>query len=339
MKKDINVLSVFDGIATGLVALKELGYTPNYYSSEIEESAIMVATKNHPEIIKLGDVTKVSYKDGYLNHTIYEYDDGENFQFEQGSHLTKIDLLIGGSPCNDLSQQHQVREGLKGKYSSLFYHFLRLKQETNPKYFLLENVKMSKKDEREITELLGVEPININSELVSAQRRERLYWTNIPNITQPEDKHILFQDIIESGFVNKEKSNCVTESMSRQVATPGGVRRYMMGFGTYVFESQDEYERIVGKTEKERIEYSKYMRSLPNSKSLIEHIHTPKARMITPNEAEMLQTLPKDYTYVEKLYYSTKGYNQRRGDSKRLSILGEGWTKDVIVHIFKNMEF
>jgi DNA (cytosine-5)-methyltransferase 3A len=198
---------------------------------------------------------------------------------------------------------------------------------------------MNKKDEAEITELLGVEPININSELVSAQRRERLYWTNIPNITQPEDRHILFQDIVENGFVNKEKSNCVTESMSRQVATPGGVRRYMMGFGTYVFDSREEYERIVGKTDEERITYSKYMRSLPNSKGLVEGVHTPKARMITPNEAETLQTLPKDYTYVEKLYYSSKGYNQRKGDATRLSVLGEGWTKDVIVHIFKNMEF
>ena len=327
MRKDINVLSTFDGIATGLVALKELGYTPNYYSSEIEENAMSVAMKNHPEIIKLGDVTKVTY-----DHRLLLSEKNNNV-------VDHIDLLIGGSPCNDLSQQHQVREGLKGKYSSLFYHFLRLKNETNPKYFLLENVKMSKHDQDEITELLGVEPVNINSELVSAQRRDRLYWTNIPNITQPEDRHILFQDIIENGFVNKDKSNCVTESMSRQVATPGGVRRYMMGFGTYVFDSQEEYERIVGKTDEERIAYSKYMRSLPNSKGLVEHIHTPKARMITPNEAEALQTLPKDYTLVEDFYYSSKGYNKNRGDAKRLSILGEGWTKDVIVHIFKNMEF
>lgn len=316
MRKDITVLSTFDGIATGLVALKDLGYTPTYYASEIEENAISVAMKNHPEIIQLGDVTLLN-----------------------GDLLPKIDLLIGGSPCNDLSKQHNVREGLKGKYSSLFYHFLRLKQECNPTYFLLENVKMNKKDQDEISESLGVEPININSELVSAQRRERLYWTNIPNVTQPEDRHILFQDIIKNGFVNKEKSNCVTESMSRQVATPAGVRRYMMGFGTYVFESREEYERIVGKTNKERIEYSKHMRSLPNSKGLIEGIHTPKARMITPNEAEALQTLPKDYTYVEKLYRSPRGFNQRRGDSIRLSVLGEGWTKDVIVHIFKNMKF
>ena len=293
--------------------------------------------KNHPEIIQIGDVTKVSFDNGVIIHE-FRYKD---FVVEYICHqeVGHIDLLMGGSPCQNLSQQHHVREGLNGKKSSLFYEYDRLLKETNPKYFLLENVRMSKKDEQDITKLLGVEPININSELVSGQRRERLYWTNIPNVTQPEDRHILFKDIIENGYVNKDKSNCVTESMSRQVATPGGVRRYMMGFGTYIFESQEEYERIVGKTREERIAYSKYMRSLPNSKGLIAGIHTPKARMITPNEAETLQTLPKNYTYVEYFYHSSKGYNKNRGDARRLSVLGEGWTKDVIVHIFKNMEF
>jgi hypothetical protein len=113
----------------------------------------------------------------------------------------------------------------------------------------------------------------------------------------------------------------------------------MMGFCTFVFESKDEYERIIGKTDKERIEYTHKMRSLKSSKGLIEGIDTPKIRAITPNEAETLQTLPKDYTYVKNFYYSSKGYNKKRGDIKRLSVIGEGWTKDVIVHIFKNMEF
>lgn len=343
MKKDINVLSLFDGIATGMVALKELGYTPNYFASEIEQGAIKIALKNHPEIVEMGDVTKITFRDGDLRSEEIVNVGGEvnyNGLFTTFMYpVNQIDLLIGGSPCNDLSQQHHVREGLKGQYSSLFYHYLRLKQETNPKYFLLENVKMMKKDQDEITELLGVEPININSDLVCAQRRERLYWTNIPNITQPEDRHIMFNDIIESGWVNKDKSNCVTESMSRQVATPGGVRRYMVGFGSLVFDSQEEYEKIVGKTSEDRIRFSKYMRSLPNSKGLVEGVDTPKARMLTPNEAETLQTLPKDYTYLEEFYMSSKGYNKNRGNGKRLSVLGEGWTKDVIVHIFKNMEF
>lgn len=337
MNKNINVLSTFDGIATGLVALKEVGYTPNYYASEIEKGAIDIALKNHPEIVELGDVTKITFKDGILTHE-FRYNDSTDVCLRH-QEIGHIDLLIGGSPCNDLSSQHQVREGLKGKYSSLFYHFLRLKEETNPKYFLLENVKMRRHDQDEISKLLGVEPVVIDSRLVSAQKRYRLYWTNIPNITQPEDKHIMFQDIVENGFVNKDKSNCITESMSRQVPTPGGLRRYMMGFGTYVFESQEEYERIIGKTDRERIDYTNRMKSLRGSKGLVEGVDTPKVRMITPNEAETLQTLPKDYTYMEYFYYSSKGYNKNRGDAKRLSVLGEGWTKDVIVHIFKNMEF
>ena len=338
MNKNINVLSLFDGISTGLVALKELGYEPNYFASEIEFGAIDVSMKNHPEIKQMGDVTKLSFNNGALWNKDWVESINKKVIFAKRT-TDHIDLLIGGSPCNQLSIQHHTREGLKGKDSGLFYDFLRLREETNPKYFLLENVKMHKDEESEISKLLGVEPIRINSNLVSAQNRDRLYWTNIPDITIPEDKGILFNDIIENGFVNKDKSNCITESMSRQVATPGGVRRFMMGFGTYVFESQEEYERIVGKTDAERITYQKMMRALPNSKGLIEHIDTLKARMITPNEAETLQTLPKDYTYIENFYYSSKGYNKNRGDAKRLSLLGEGWTKDVIVHIFKNMEF
>lgn len=337
-KKYINVLSLFDGIATGLVALKELGYIPNYYASEIEPSAIEVAMKNHPEIIQMDDVRKLSFKNGIL----YSKDWVEYLNKDiiiQKRTIGNVDLLIGGSPCNNLSIQHNTREGLKGEHSSLFYEFYRLLKETNPKYFLLENVRMSKKDEDEITNFLGVEPIKINSSLVSAQNRFRLYWTNIPNIKQPKDKRIFLRNIIENGWVDKEKSNCVTESLSRQVATPAGLRRYMMGIGQFVFNSKEEYERIIGKTNKDRIEYSKKMRSLPGSKGLIEGIHTPKIRMLTPNEAECLQTLPKDYTYIKDFYYSSKGYNENRGNMKRLSLLGEGWTKDVIVHIFKNMEF
>ena len=318
--------------------LKELGYTPNYYAAEIENDAISVAIKNHPEIKQMGDITKLSFEDGCLWSRDYVESLGREIAFQKRT-VGEFDLVIGGSPCNQLSAQHHTREGLQGKDSGLFYDYLRLLKEINPKYFLLENVRMDKKYQDEISYLMGVEPISINSSLVSAQIRNRLYWTNIPNITQPNDKHIMFQDIIENGFVNRNKSNCITESMSRQVPTSGGVRRYLMGFGQLIFESQEEYERIVGKTDEDRIKFSKYMRSLPNSKGLVERVDTPKARMVTPNEAEALQTMPKDYTYVEELYYSSKGYNQKRGDAKRLSLLGEGWTKDVIVHILKNMEF
>ena len=222
MNKNINVLSLFDGIATGLVALKELGYVPNYYASEIEDNAVSVAMKNHPEIMQMGDVTKLTFENDNLYSREYvEY--LERIISFQKRMVGQFDLLIGGSPCNQLSAQHHTREGLDGKDSGLFYDYLRLLKETKPKYFILENVKMIKKYQDEISYLLGVQPIKINSELVSAQKRDRLYWTNIPNITIPENKHIMLQDIIEDGFVNKDKSNCVTEAMSRQIATPGGV--------------------------------------------------------------------------------------------------------------------
>jgi site-specific DNA-cytosine methylase len=336
MNKNINVLSLFDGIATGMLSLKELGYTPNYYASEIEKGAISIALHNHPEIVEIGDVTKISFKNGMLWTKEIINDKETDLIISKVDH---IDLLIGGSPCNQLSNQNKNRNGLKGKESSLFYEFFRLKEEINPKYFLLENVKMNKHDQNEITKLLGVEPIRINSSLVSAQLRDRLYWTNIPNVIQPKDKNIMLQDIIENGYVDREKSNCITESSSRQAATPGGLRRYTMGFGQCVFVSKEEYERIIGKTDEERVEYAKKMRALPNSKGLVEHIDTPKIRKITPREAEILQTLPIDYTNIKSIYYSSKGYNQNRGDSKRVSVIGEGWTKDVIVHIMKNMEF
>ena len=329
MNKKINVLSLFDGISTGFQSIKELGYDANYYASEIDEDAVLVAKKNHPTLIPIGDVTKVRYENGILYY-------GENKQLDVG----KVDVLIGGSPCQDLSNQNRDRKGLDGDKSSLFFDYIRLLKETNPKYFLLENVVMKKKDEEIIDELLGVKSIKINSNLVSAQNRVRLYWTNIPNIKQPKDKGILLQDIIhDGGFVDREKALCLTESSSRIVNTPNGFRRYMMGFGNFVFLDKDEYERIVGKTKKDKSNYSKVLRNWPKDIPLVEGIHSPKLRQLTPNESEELQTLPKDYTYVESLYYSSKGYNKSRGDNKRRSLLGDGWTKDVIVHILKNMEF
>lgn len=326
--KNITVLSTFDGIATGLLTLKELGYTVNYYASEIEEGAMKVAMKNHPEIVQIGDVTKVKYSDGIL------YTEKGNFN------VGKIDLILGGSPCNDLSLQHKERLGLKGSLSSLFYEYYRLYKEINPKYFFLENVGMKKEPMNEISELLGVNPVEINSNLISAQNRKRLYWTNIPNVTIPEDKKIKLQDIIEDGYVDREKSNCILESTSRFCVTPSSMRRYMYkNFGQIVFPSREEYEKYVGKTRESRIAYAKWLWS-QNSKNLVEGVHTPKFRLVSPIEVERLQTLPENYTYVEDFYYNKNGtYNKDKGDRKRISVMGEGWTKDVILHILKNMVF
>jgi len=156
----INVLSLFDGLGGARIALDELGISCKYYSSEIDKYAIAVHMSNYPKTTQLGDVTKIKSKN-----------------------LPKIDLLIGGSPCQDLSSLKNDRKGLRGNKSILFYQFARLKNELNPKYFLLENVNMvgkSVKDKDIITDILKVEPILINSDRFLSQNRNRLYWTNIP---------------------------------------------------------------------------------------------------------------------------------------------------------------
>jgi len=190
----MNVLSLFDGISCGRVALERAGIkVDNYYASEIDKNAIQISQKNYPDIIHFGSVVDL---DGLMFH-------GESYP--------RIDLLIGGFPCTNLSIAKKNREGLKGSESGLFYEMVRIHKETNPKWFIYENVASMAKDQKDlITSVLGVEPIKIDASLVSAQQRKRLFWTNIPGITQPEDKHIYLKDIIESGEAVKEKAYCLT---------------------------------------------------------------------------------------------------------------------------------
>lgn len=171
----INVLSLFDGISCGHIALDKAGIPINkYYASEIDKYAIKVTNKNYPETINLGDVTTVS---------------GELF-------TEKIDLLIGGSPCQGFSQAGKMKN-FDDPRSKLFWEYVRILQEVKPKYFLLENVVMKQEWQDIISEALGVNPIMIDSSLTSAATRKRLYWTNIPGVGQPEDLGITFGDIRE----------------------------------------------------------------------------------------------------------------------------------------------
>ncbi len=180
----MNVLSLFDGISCGQIALQRSGIkVDNYFASEIDEDAIFITQKNFPNTIQIGDVTKV-----------------------KSESLPKIDLLIGGSPCQTVSSIGN-QSGFDGS-SGLFYEYFRLLKETNPKFFLLENVRMKQIWRDEISKILGVEPILINSKLVSAQSRQRLYWTNIP-LKQIVDKNIKLQDILEFGVAHREKSKTV----------------------------------------------------------------------------------------------------------------------------------
>lgn len=165
----MNVLSLFDGISCGQLALQRAGKSVNsYFASEVDEKAIKVTQSHFPNTVQLGDV-----------------------RAWQTWNLPKIDLLIGGSPCQGFSASGK-RNGFLHDKSSLFYCYVEVLKYYKPKYFLLENVRMQKAYEDVINELIGVEPIEINSALVSKQRRKRLYWTNIQGVTQPIDKGLLF---------------------------------------------------------------------------------------------------------------------------------------------------
>ena len=188
----MNVLSLFDGISCGRVALERAGIkVDTYYASEIDKYAIKITQKNYPDTIQLRDVNDIDFT----------------------KFTNKIDLLLGGSPCQDLSIAKQNRQGLKGERSKLFWKYVEALNIVKPKWFIFENVASMKKTDKDIiTKELGVEPIMIDSALVSAQQRKRLYWTNIPGIEQPEDKHIYLQDILESGYTDRLKSYCIDAS-------------------------------------------------------------------------------------------------------------------------------
>ena len=171
----MNVLSLFDGMSCGRIALDRLGIkVDNYYASEIDKYAIQVSQANYPDIIQVGDVTELDT-----------------------STLPKIDLIMGGSPCQGFSFAGK-QLAFDDPRSALFFEFVRCVEELKPKYFLLENVRMKKEYLDVISEYMGVEPIMINSALVSAQNRVRYYWTNIPGIEQPEQRGIVLRDILET---------------------------------------------------------------------------------------------------------------------------------------------
>lgn len=300
----INVLSLFDGMSCGQIALQKAGKkVDTYFASEIKDDGIKVTQHNYPNTIQLGSVIDL-----------------------KGNDLPKIDLLIGGSPCQNLSiaMAKQHRKGLEGDKSSLFYEYYRLLNETNPKYFLLENVGgMDKKDREIITELLGVEPIKINSKLVSGQLRNRLYWTNIPDIKQPQDKKINLNDILVDGWSDREKARCLLESDSRPPVNPLKMfhRYYSTGFTTLIFKSKQHYEDCV-------THYDTHFKGL-SAKEIDETGITSDVyngvRYLHQSELEKLQTVPEGYTKI-----LTR--NQAAG------LLVDGWTVDVIAHILSHIK-
>ena len=294
----MNVLSLFDGISCGQVALERVGIkVDNYYASEIKKHAIKITQKHFPNTIQIGDVTKVKYKDGIL-YT-------ENGDFKVG----KIDLLIGGSPCQNFSIARTCMyeiDGLKGDKSKLFYEYLRILKEVNPDYFLLENVKMKKESYEELNSYLGVKGILINSELVSFQKRPRIYWSNIPNITIPKDKHINFQDYKDTDY-----DYCSQFKVKR---TPSRERMWNNGQS-----HNNELKSCANVTNSDKVFcLTRKQDRCPNS-GLIEF--DDFCRYLTRREIELAQTLPVGYT--DDLTYG-----------QMQDVCGDGWTVDVIAHIF-----
>ena len=222
----MKILSLFDGISACQVALKNLGIEHDYYASEIDPYAIKVTQKNFPNTVQLGDVKDILYA-GRTNVGLLQHKNECNTKCIKDI-ISGFDLLCGGSPCQDLSIAKKDRKGLDGERSGLFFEYVRILHEVKPKFFILENVaSMSKEAKEMITkELFGIEPVLINSALVTAQQRKRLYWVGAlqtdgtyrkVEISQPKDKGILLKDILESGLPYQEKAHSLTASYNGAV--------------------------------------------------------------------------------------------------------------------------
>lgn len=345
----ITVLSLFDGMSCGQIALQKLGIKiKQYYASEIDKYTIKVTQDNSPNTIQIGDVTKVKAKD-----------------------LPKIDLLIGGSPCQGFSFAGK-QLAFNDPQSKLFFEFVRLKNECDPRYFLLENVIMKKEYEYIISKYMGIDPIEINSALVSGQRRVRNYWTNIASgpyglfgdtqcmIPQPKDKGILLRDILENEvdekyyiksethlkfIIDPQQINKQWTQVNGRKALTQTARQYASWWGDYICNTKSKHlfkkdhliMQLNPSTESDDKQPCQQNRIYDvdgispalmaqmsgGSHAILEQ--GMRIRRLTPTECERLQTVPDGYTSMVS-------------DAQRYKMLGNGWTVDVIAHIFSYME-
>lgn len=327
----MNVLSLCDGMSGALLALDRAGIeVEHYFSAEIKPMALKLQKYHYIDgkseyknlcttFTQVGDVNKINYKDGWLS-------------WENGSEAVPIDLVCFGSPCQSFSRamREERRVGLEDKVrSGLFLECARILKEVKPKYFLMENVIMRKEDEDVITSMLGVKPVRINSALVTAQLRDRLYWTNIPGVTVPKDRGIKLQDVIIDGYAPFEKARCLMMCDSHGYYNGCGWtpskrfhRTFYKAFSTMVFPDKASYDRakayaeeLLGGRRPSRAEYYE---------GCNEEIFKP-ARYLWKGERARLQTVPEDY--VEPLT-----------ELESADMLGDGWTIDVIANIFKGIK-
>ncbi len=300
----MHIHSGFDGCGTAYQAFKNLGIpVTRYYANEIDKPAISIASKNHPHIIQCGDIT-----DQYPPNN--------------------IDLMIAGSPCQGFSFAGK-QLAFNDSRSRLFFEWIRLFEKVKPKWFVFENVKMKQEHQDVISRYLGVQPIEINSSLVSAQNRKRLYWTNIP-VAQPEDRGVVLQDILENGFSDRDKSHCIDANYFKG----GNLKSYfekhrrqlvfsnegLCHVGDADLKGHDSIKRVYHPEGK-----------APTLTTMQGGHREPKVlannttwRKLTPIECERLQTLPDNYT---------KGVS----NTQRYKMLGNGMTCAVIEHILKGL--
>lgn len=302
MKEGITVLSLCDGISCGRLALERAGIPiKKYYASEIKKIAIKVSQINFPDIIHIGDVNNISYNNNIL-HT------------EVGDFQESFDLVIFGSPCQSFSiaMNTKNRIGLEDmKKSGLFYICNRILQEVKPTYFLMQNVASMKNTDKDlISSYLGIEPIKIDSQIVAPAMRKRYYWTNIPQ-TPIQKKESDLQNILTEGYTNRKKARCLMVSDSRPLTTPYKMmkRFYEQHFTTLVFKDQQHYLDCVE-----------------------EYIHPTGhdeifngIRYLNQQELEACQTVPI-------------GYTSCLTRNEAADVLGDGWTIDVLAHLFSGIK-
>lgn len=294
MKKTMKILSLFDGISVAQQALKELNIkVNNYFASEIDSYCQSVTQHNFPNTIQLGSVCDVSVK---------KYPE-----------INNPDLMILGSPCQDLSISNKNRTGLKGARSGLFWEAIRIHKEVKPKWFVYENVSSMKKEWKQqmLEAIQEIEPntymIEINASLVSAQSRKRVFFTNIPNIEQPEDRGILLKDILEENV--DDKYNMYPRNIVRK--SEKSMQWDMSGKG--YCSQQDRANGLLSKSA-----------TIPHgARNKVNVFYENIVRRTTPVEKERLQSLPDNYTYGI--------------DSKREAAIGNAFNCEVIKHILKSM--
>ena len=288
MEKGINVLSLFDGMSCGQIALERAGIkVDNYFASEIDKHAIQITQKNYPNTIQLGDVTKIKAKD-----------------------LPKIDLLCGGSPCQGFSIAGK-KLNFDDDRSKLFFEFVRLKNELNPKYFLLENVRMTDDIADVIDDLLGVKRIFIDSRNFTGMIRKRYYWTNIP-IAEIPSKNVSIEDLLDNHPFDRDLNFFLDRTKYEPTTSYDGI---------ITINPRDNK----GKQTWQRGRVYDVKGSCPTICASLFDLNITRNhktwRKLTVNECEKLQGVPKNYTSIVS-------------KNERGKMLGNGWTVDVIAHIF-----